>query len=56
MIEYTKASGQNHQNSLKECVFINSTQNTVPYCQKYTPTDSAISAILPTGKKKIYRN
>jgi len=34
-------SGQNRQknNSLKECVFINGTQITVLYCQKYTPTD-----------------
>jgi len=30
------------KNSLKKCVFVNSAlkiQNTVPYCQKYTPTD-----------------
>jgi len=26
-----------------------STQNVVPYCQKYTPTDYFFSVILPTG-------
>jgi len=32
-------SGQNRRkSSLKECVFINSAKNTVPYYQRYTPT------------------
>jgi len=37
IVKKPSPSGQNRQkNSLKECVYVNSAQNTVPYCQKYT--------------------
>jgi len=49
-LTYCKAlpSGQNRRkNSLREYVFVNSAQNTVPYCQNYTLTDRFFRRICP---------